>query len=142
MIKEFRGEYRFLSNFWPCKITFEGIEYPSVENFYVAMKTKDLTLRNHISNIAKPGDVKRFGRGLDIREDWEQVKLPMMEEGLRQKFANPGLKNMLLATGDQELVEGNTWGDVFWGVDLRKGKGENHLGKLLMKIRDELKAKV
>lgn len=61
-----------------------------------------------------------------------------MEEIVRAKFSeNETLKNMLLATGDAELKEGNTWNDTFWGIDQKTGSGENHLGKILMKIRDE-----
>jgi predicted NAD-dependent protein-ADP-ribosyltransferase YbiA (DUF1768 family) len=59
-----------------------------------------------------------------------------MEDLLRQKFQNPYLKNKLLATGNAEIEETNSWGDVFWGIC--KGVGENHLGKILMKIRSEL----
>ena len=69
------------------------------------------------------------------------MKLQLMERLLLKKFDDnhPQLQQMLLATGEEELVEGNYWGDVYWGVC--NGVGENHLGKLLMKIRDQLKAK-
>jgi ribA/ribD-fused uncharacterized protein len=73
-----------------------------------------------------------------MRPDWEQVKILIMTSLVRDKFTrHQDLKEQLLATGDAELIEGNWWGDTFWGVC--KGKGENHLGKVLMKVREELK---
>lgn len=82
---------------------------------------------------------KRQGRQVALREDWEEVKVGLMEEVVRAKFfQNPDLGKRLLATGDTPLVEGNTWGDTCWGVDTRTGQGENHLGLILMKIRGEL----
>lgn len=136
-IDRFQFEYRFLSNFYPSEIEHEGIVYPSVEHFYVAMKTLDITQREFIAQIATAALVKKFGRTLEIRPDWDQVKLELMEIGLRKKFAIPELKEKLLSTGDTYLEEGNWWGDVFWGVC--NGVGENHLGKLLMKLRDEFR---
>ena len=135
-INQFRGEYRFLSNFYPCTIEFQAITYPSVEHFYVAMKTVDTDIRRHISNMVNVGEVKRFGREqLKVRSDWDKVKLITMKFGVKKKFEDPNLKKLLIATGDAELIEGNTWGDTFWGVDLRTGVGENNLGKILMEIR-------
>ena len=62
-----------------------------------------------------------------------------MEEIVRAKFyQNPQLAEKLIATADRKIVEGNTWHDTFWGVDAATGKGENHLGVILMKIREEL----
>lgn len=137
MINQFQGHYRFLSNFWPAEVVFEGHTYPSVEHAYVAAKTLSHTERFTFMDPAiRPGDVKRMGRKLHLREDWEEVKLGIMEDLVRQKFSKSPLKEMLLMTGDQELIEGNTWGDTFWGVC--RGKGQNHLGKILMKVRGEL----
>ena len=88
---------------------------------------------------ARPGKCKGMGRRVKLRPDWEQVKVGLMEEIVRAKFTqNEELKRLLLATGDKRLAEGNTWGDTFWGVDLRTGQGENHLGRILMKVRGEL----
>lgn len=136
-VLRFSGLYRFLSNFYPCDVIFEGCSYPSVEHAYVAAKTLDPWLREYIAKTPNPGKVKIIGGGLQLRADWEQIKLPLMEGLLRQKF-RPGshLENALLATRGAELIEGNTWGDTFWGVC--NGVGENNLGKLLMKIRSEL----
>ena len=137
MINSFRDEYRFLSNFWFVDVEFEGIVYPSIEHAYVAAKTLDESKRLEISKVRTPGEVKRLGRSLELREDWEDVKLDVMKELVTKKFNNSKLKRQLLATKDQELVEGNTWGDTFWGVC--RDKGSNHLGKILMQVRQELK---
>lgn len=140
-IAEFRGEYRFLSNFWPATVVFEGIEYPTVEHAYQAAKTLDVNERKRIALLATPGDAKRAGRALPLRADWENVKLGVMEQCVRYKFTHHAeLCAKLLATGDAYLEEGNTWGDEFWGTV--NGRGENHLGKILMKVREELRASV
>jgi ribA/ribD-fused uncharacterized protein len=147
-IDEFRGRWFFLSNFYPCEIEHRGIKYPTVEHYYVAMKIKgpinykgvQLTegdAREYVSRLPTPAAAKQFGRSIEIREEWESIKLIAMEWGLRVKFApSTPLADMLIQTGDEELVEGNNWGDKFWGRV--NGDGENQLGRLLMKIRDEL----
>lgn len=138
MIGQFQLQYRFLSNFWPASIYFDEMYYTSVEAAYQASKTSDLESRKEICN-AKPGRAKRLGRVVPLREDWEEVKLDIMYQLVLQKFNKPGeLQEKLLATGDQKLVEGNWWGDDFWGVNLRTGMGENHLGKILMKVRSDI----
>ena len=77
---------------------------------------------------------------MPLRPDWEKVKNGIMEEIVCAKFTqHTDLAEKLLATGDRVLVEGNHWGDTFWGVDTRTGQGENHLGKILMKVREELR---
>jgi len=132
-IDSFQGPHRFLSNFWPAVVMLDGVEYPTVEHAYVAAKTLDPSARAQVAAIETPGAVKRFGRSLKLREDWDDVKLGIMSDLLRQKFTHPELRAMLTATGTQELIEGNTWGDTFWGVC--RGKGENHLGRILMAVR-------
>ena len=137
-IGEFQGEYRFLSNFYPAVVEFEGITYPHVEGAYQSAKTKDMNERRRIAAIADPAEAKRAGRALKYRDDWEQVKFDVMETCVRYKFTHhPELRDKLLATGDAVLEEGNNWGDRIWGVV--DGVGENRLGKLLMKVRDELR---
>jgi ribA/ribD-fused uncharacterized protein len=135
MIDSFSGPNRFLSNFWPCRVFLDERVYTSTENAYQAAKTLIFDDRKPFESCA-PGQAKRLGRRLIIRTDWEEVKLKVMEELLRQKFSYPALKEMLLATGDQKIEEGNYWGDTFWGVC--RGVGHNHLGKLLMTLRGEL----
>jgi ribA/ribD-fused uncharacterized protein len=138
-INSFRGEYRFLSNFWPVAVHYEGWEFPTVEHAYQAAKTVVPEERGEIQQQTTPGRAKKLGSKVTIRLDWDSVKVDIMLNLLRQKFADPLLKPRLLATGDAELVEGNTWGDTYWGVDLRYNIGENHLGKLLMQVREELR---
>lgn len=136
MITSFKGQYEFLSNFSPAIVTFEGKEYPTVEHAYQAAKTLSEAYRFYVGIAPTAGEAKKRGRRVPIREDWNQVKIVIMRELLRQKFTCPNLKSQLLATGDAELVEGNWWGDTFWGVC--NGTGDNHLGKLLMELRKSL----
>lgn len=134
-ITSFDGKYRFLSNFLYCEVGLDGDLYPSVEHAFQAAKTKNSAMRYRIRMAKTPGQAKRMGRKCVLCEDWEETKILVMESLLRKKFRHPNLKRLLLATGDAELIEGNNWGDTFWGVcnDI----GENNLGKLLMKIRSE-----
>lgn len=134
-IESFSGEFRFLSNFWPASVELDGDLYPSTEHAYQAAKTLDKGLRSKIRQADSPGKAKRLGGKLKLREDWETVKLGVMENILRQKFSEPLLKMKLQNTAPKELIEGNHWNDTFWGIC--NGEGSNHLGKLLMKIRDE-----
>ncbi len=135
-IKGFRGGYRWLSNFWPATVTLDGITYPTTEHAYQAAKTLDPEIRQQIAALDKPGKTKRFARKIQIRPDWDNVKLAVMEDLIRQKFNIPELREKLLATGDAYIEETNTWGDRFYGVS--GGVGLNHLGKIIMKVRDEL----
>lgn len=142
-INEFKGEYRWLSNFWPCNVSLYGCEYPSVEHAYQAAKTTDEEKRVQFQApelTAK--EAKKLGKRLKIRSEWnnEKFKLGIMEGLVRQKFSdlNPELKEKLLATKNEGIVEGNFWRDSFWGIDLHTGNGYNHLGKIIMKIRREL----
>ena len=137
LIDKFTGKYRFLSNFYPARVTYGGVTYSTVEHAYQASKTLDIPERVLISAMPTPGNAKREGRHVTLRPDWENVKLVIMEELLQQKFAIPELRKALLDTGNSILIEGNNWGDSFWGT--YHGIGANHLGKLLMKIREELK---
>lgn len=139
MISSFRDEYFFLSNFYPVEIKLDGIVYPNAETAFQAQKTLDVEERRKFSMLKNPVQAKRLGRKVKLRDDWEEVKLDIMTEVVSQKFLqHPHLIEMLLQTGDEELIEGNKWGDRFWGVC--KGKGKNHLGKILMKIRDAYKS--
>lgn len=135
-IDSFSGKYRFLSNFYSCNVEFEGLTYPSTENAYQAAKTLDRGLRKQFQSCTA-SSAKKGGRYLPLRKDWEQVKVGIMVDLLRKKFARGAIRDQLLATNDAELIEGNTWGDRFWGVC--NGVGENMLGKLLMQVRDELR---
>jgi len=136
MINSFTGKYRFLSNFYLIKIDFEGITYPSTEHAFQASKTLDLSERLKISSCQSPGRAKRMGQLVQVRPDWEKVKISVMAKLITIKFSNVSLKKKLKATFPHQLVEGNNWGDIFWGIC--RGRGENHLGKILMKERSEI----
>ena len=137
-INGFFNEFRFLSNFWMSEVVFEGIQYPSVEHAFQAAKSLELTEREWIRKAPTPKEAKHRGYKIyELRSDWEEVKIGIMEELVRQKFTNHSiLQEALLLTGDAYLEETNTWNDVFWGVC--NEVGENHLGKILMKVREEL----
>lgn len=132
----FDGEYRFLSNFSPAPVEYVGLKFPTVEHAYQAAKVDSQLLRYHISIAPTPSAARKLGQKVPLRPDWEAVKLDIMYGLLQQKFAEPTLRTKLLATGEAELVEGNWWGDTFWGVC--GGVGQNQLGKLLMRLRAEL----
>lgn len=134
MINRFYGKYRWLSNFWPVEIVMDGQTYKTVENAYQAAKEENPDRRKLYQSIT-PKQAKQLGRKATLRKDWEEVKLEIMEALVRKKFQNPSLKKKLIATGDQWIIEGNEWGDIFWGV--YKGQGKNYLGIILMKIRQE-----
>ena len=136
-IARFIGQYRFLSSFWSVRITVEGVEYPSVEHAYQASKTLSLSDRLAIRKLFTPGMAKRYGRNVLLRPGWNTMKVDVMFGLIQQKFSNPTLRTMLLDTGEAELVEVNNWGDTFWGVF--QSYGENNLGKLLMKVRAEIR---
>lgn len=150
MIDKFQGRWRFLSNFYPCEIEYQGIKYPSVEHYYVAMKVNDEQLingkyytpadfREMISKVELPAVAKKIGQLVKLRRDWNDKKIEFMNWAVREKFKNSELAEMLLSTGDMELIECNSWNDTFWGVC--NGKGKNHLGKILMEVRNELRGK-
>lgn len=134
-ITSFFGDYRFLSNFYPCNVEIEGIVYPSSEHAYVAYKTTDPELRKQILDLDTAGKVKRFGRKIKLRDDWEEIKIDIMFSIIKAKFdQNEDLKQKLIDTWPAELIEGNTWGDTFWG-ECPIGTGKNMLGKILMGVR-------
>jgi ribA/ribD-fused uncharacterized protein len=138
MIDSFRDDHFFLSNFYPVEIKLDGIVYLNAEAAFQAQKTFDIDEKNKFATMT-PTQAKRYGRKVKLREDWEDVKVSIMTEVVSQKFLqHPHLLEKLLQTGDEELVEGNKWGDRFWGVC--KGKGKNNLGKILMKVREAYKS--
>jgi ribA/ribD-fused uncharacterized protein len=135
-IESFNGPYSFLANFAPCSVMDDlGLIYPTVENAYQASKALDKSEREAFITVA-PGAAKRLGSKLPLRPDWELEKLWVMFSLLMQKFSKSPLKDQLLETAGSELVEGNNWGDTYWGVC--NGVGQNMLGKLLMAVRDEM----
>ena len=140
-INEFQGEYRFLSNFWPCYLVYQNMVYPTAEHAYQAAKVESADIKERIRNCPTPANAKDYFEVNKVNPDpgWTvEKKLMVMEELLRIKFSGsePFLTRALLGTGDAGLIEGNNWDDTFWGVC--NNIGENNLGKLLMKIREEL----
>ncbi len=152
----FRDNERWLSNFWPCKVALPAenimigskeielpaMEFNSTELAYVARKTLDLNIRKKIQNMSS-GDAKEFSQQEDfpMRDNYESShKLAIMNELVRQKYSdrNPELKEKLIATGNTTIIEGNTWGDTFFGLCLETGVGENWLGRITMQVRNEL----
>jgi hypothetical protein len=114
-VTSFDGEYRFLSNFWPAQVEFEGITYTSSEHAYQAAKTTNPSERQKIKDLPTPGKAKRAGQKVTMRPDWDAVKLKVMEDILRSKFSDPELRKKLhQITG--EIQEGNTWGDTLGSV--------------------------
>ena len=139
MIDKFDGKYAFLSNFYssPIQPFDDGILYPTVEHAFQAQKTLNISIRKEIAAQPTPGKAKAIGRNIILRSDWRDIRIQVMYRALKAKFKDTELAQKLLSTGNEKLVEGNWWGDKYWGVC--DGIGENNLGELLMKIREELK---
>lgn len=138
----FSGEFAFLSNMYPCSVNVEvnGTDY-SFSNSEAAFHAGKCIDPNEIKLLqdAKTGKIaKQIGRCVKMRSDWNSYRLKWMEIVVRAKFEqNPDLMRMLLNTDSIPLIETNTWNDCFWGIC--RGKGLNHLGEILMKIREEEK---
>ena len=140
MISEFQGEYRFLSNFYHSPIKWYQLIFPTVEHAYQASKTTSMVVQLRIAKCGSPSKAKRVGRGVCMRENWDSMKLGVMEMLVKAKFdpeIHPTLAQQLLDTGDEILQEGNRWNDRYWGVC--RGVGKNHLGNILMEVREELR---
>lgn len=140
-ILSFDKEHRWLSNFYPVPVFLDEVCYPSVENAYQAAKYPP-ALRK-VFETCSAGDAKKEGRlrSEQMLLDWDERKLGVMRRLIAQKFAKgTSFASRLLRTGDCQIVEGNYWGDTFWGVC--KGVGENNLGKLIMEQRQLLKGEV
>ena len=137
VIDDFRGQYAFLSNFSFSLIERRGIRYMTVEHAFQAAKTRSRAEKQMIAALRKAREAKEVGNAVQLRPDWEKVKVKIMRNIVRQKFSQtPALIHRLIATYPARLVEGNTWNDTFWGVC--RGKGKNWLGIILMEIREEL----
>ena len=151
MILHFKSvDHSFLSNFYITDVEYNGVVYPSSEHAYMSAKSdeeveidgrksswKDFCRRPDV----KPSKVKGESRFLTLPDNWNEMKVEVMYLCLVSKFRNEPLRSRLLATGNQNIQEGNWHGDTFWGIDLRSNPnvGENNLGRLLMRVRDELR---
>jgi len=138
-ILEFKGNYRFLSNFYQCRFVWNTVLWHSSEAAYQASKSNNFQDWLYIRTL-NPGEAKRYGKHITLRPDWEQVKYSMMWNIVREKFKqNPDLLKWPKATGTSELEEGNNWGDRIWGIcPPGSHNGDNYLGKILMQVRNEL----
>lgn len=137
-IDSFRGDFGFLSNFHEASIWVDGKRYPSVEHAYQAFKFgKDGEAHEMVRTCGSPGQAKKLGKAASLPHGWDTTKIELMRKLVREKFKNPLLRAMLLATEDAVLIEGNTWNDTFWGVC--RSRGSNWLGKILMEVREECK---
>ena len=146
-INEFTGPYRFLSNFYPSPIEYEGITYPTVEHAFQAAKTHSEIERKMIARLDTPGQAKQAGRAISLRIDWEQIKLGVMRTLLAKKFLiHEDLGHRLVETGTFKLIEGNWWHDNTWGscgcLNCFDKPKNNKLGILLMERRIELQEQI
>lgn len=137
IILSFTGEYSFLSNFYEYPIYYDGIIYRNSEAAFQSAKCMNKDGRLGFSDL-NPSEAKRLGRRVKLRPDWEDVKDQIMYDIVKAKFSAPELAKMLLDTGSAGLYEGNTWGDMYWGIDSTTLRGRNKLGEILMRVRDEI----
>lgn len=138
-ISSFSGKHFFLSNFFPVEIEFEGMVFPSSEHAYMASKSEDQAVRELILAAPTSGKAKKIGQEIVLRPEWDKFwRLHFMRIILEIKFAKgTECRRLLDETKGELLIEGNHWGDTFWG-ECPLGKGKNNLGKMLMTIRDGL----
>ena len=142
-INSFSGEFEFLSNFYSSPIVVAGESFPTVEHCFQAFKAEHKEDFIRIQTAATPGLAKRIGRSIEMRPDWENIKIDVMRSALEKKFRIPELRDKLLATGDEPLIEGNWWHDNTYG-DCKCDRcavklGRNLLGKLLMDLRTRIR---
>jgi len=140
-IIQFCHEYEFLSNFYPSEFTWENNQWPTVEHAFQAAKTLDPQAQKEIREVVMPGDAKRLGRTVKLRDDWEEIKISIMTELVLEKFdQNPLLMDKLLDTQNAKLIEGNCWHDNIWGDcfcnKCSRRIGQNWLGTILMEVRN------
>lgn len=144
IISKFFGEYAFLSNFSDHPVTMQGpfptlepTVFPTAEHAYQAAKATTREDFEKVVSAPTPGVAKKIGRRIKVRGDWEDVKISVMAAVVEAKFAvGSQLATRLLGTGSATLIEGNYWGDAFWGV--YRGRGQNMLGAILMAHRRHL----
>ena len=135
-IRKFIDAYAFLSNFYHSPVKYRNLIYLNAEAAFQAQKESCEKDKEQYTRM-NPAQAKLVGRNCNLREDWEEIKEQTMYEIVKAKFTqNKALARLLLATGDAYLEEGNWWHDTTWGVC--NGVGENKLGKILMRVREEL----
>jgi ribA/ribD-fused uncharacterized protein len=143
-IDKFKGDFYFLSNFSPYKFRDKsGVLWQTVEHYFQAMKTVDMVERGRIWSAYHPGIAKKLGRNVELRSDWDILKLDIMIDAVSWKFLqNKDIKKLIADTKDYILIEGNTWHDNIWGdcscSKCKNKEGKNYLGKILMSVRKEI----
>lgn len=139
MIKEFKNQYFFLSNFYEYPIYYNKLVFCNAEAAFQAQKVINEKDQYKFINL-NASQARKLGKTVQLRKDWEETKDNVMYEIVKRKFlTNKELQQKLLETKEEELVEGNWWHDTYWGVDSKTGIGQNKLGKILMKVREEAK---
>ncbi len=129
-------DYFWLSNFSRHGFQLDGHHWATVEHFFQAQKFPGTEQALKIRKAKTPRDAKKFGRdrSVPLRDDWDEVKDDIMRRAVMQKFrTHHDLQEMLLATGEEELVE-NAPSDYYWGCGA-DGSGKNMLGQILMEVR-------
>ena len=140
VIDDFHAEpYAFLSNAYETAVLYEGLVFGSAEAAFQAQKCRTWEERGAFADLS-PARSRNRGRQVPLRADWEKVRLTVMEKIVMAKFSqHPDLASRLLRTGESLLVEGNDGDDGYWGVDRKTGEGDNHLGKILMRVRKRMR---
>lgn len=139
IIEQFRGEYRWLSNFHNCKIEFDGYTYPTAEHAFMSAKSNSIEWKEFCSDSRRtPGEVKKAGKKVELIEDWDNKKFDVMKKIQQIKYNQEPFKSLLLKTKDKHIQEGNYWNDLEWGFCLKTFKGNNRLGEIIMEVRDTL----
>ncbi len=147
--KDYRFQIKYYDNGWvnnwfsnmtKVDIEIDGKIYKSTENYYQSQKLENWKDRLYIADL-DPHISKKEVRNYNIRKDWDDVKIDVMKKALIAKFTKPYWKTLLLSTDNEPIIEWNNWNDKFWGVSVKDNKGQNHLGNLLMDIREEFKYK-
>ena len=135
-IDSFTDSFRYLSNFAYTPLRYNGKSFLSAEAAYQAAKCKNSEDQQLFSSLTA-SEAKKLGRKIEIREDWDEIKLGIMTDIVRIKFkVYPGFAEALRLTHPAPLIEGNYWGDTYWGVC--NGEGQNHLGEILMQVRQDI----
>ena len=136
----YEHEFYVFSNFSSFAIEWKGVLWPTSEHVYHSEKFDNEDLKNQIRNARSAHEALKLAQANigKYRKNWDSIKLDIMKQILRAKVdQHPYVKKKLLETGDKELVE-DSWRDAYWGWGPNKD-GENHLGKLWMEVRAELK---
>ena len=139
VINQFNGEYDFLSNRFGCRFVWQGLQYGNAEAAFQSSKCMDASERKAYAGCSADKAALK-GREQAPFPGWEDARLNIMGSILRAKFEqNLSLMKKLTDTGSCILINGNNKQETYWGVDLYSWQGENHLGRIIMDIRDKEK---